>query len=603
MKKIIIEIIIILVVAILVNVAAQAFAEAGTPRTDGVSLDIDSPKTRWRFKTQGPIRGDSLLFGDQVIFGSADGFIYSVTARSGTLSWKFNTQGAIVSTPAIKNKILVVSNRSGVIFGINASNGKQLWKFNSQAEIAASYQGWQYFGASPAISKNKVIVGSDDGFVYALNLKKGELLWKFNTRARIKAAALITKGKVYQPSNDGYIYVLDEKNGDLKTKLATLGADYDATQFGFDRKSIYAQPIKVNNQLIIAARDGNVHAFDLDNSSIAWSHSYGTTWAMSSVVDKNNVYVGWSTNNLLSAHSLKTGEEVWQFKAGAMNYTKPYVSDASIYFGSADGRLYRLNKKTGAKEWEYDVGSEIYSSPLVDKKNKSIIFGSDNGYLYAVENASKHYRAVYQPEKIEGNAQYLIVDKKITPMFIEKGYRPLDKDTLKVFVENRIKDKAPSVIVFALPIIPDAVMGDDPASGLLRQYLNTGGKVFWFGDVPNFYALNENGDFKRDASAGLKLLDVTYENLSESGNYYSTATQTGLNYGLPRWLKTTGTPVTENNIIPLARNEFGQVTAWIKKFNERETSGFVSLRTWAWSVEARERDLQMLYSVVNYGFE
>jgi hypothetical protein len=170
-------------------------------------------------------------------------------------------------------------------------------------------------------------------------------------------------------------------------------------------------------------------------------------------------------------------------------------------------------------------------------------------------------------------------------------------------VQDRIEDKAPSVIVFALALIPDSVMGEDPAKGLLRQYLNAGGKVFWFGDVPNYYSMDEEGNFKRNASAGITLLDVTYENSTESGNYYTTATQLGLNHGLSPWFKTTGTPVTENNILPLARNEFGQVTAWIKKFNERENSGFFSLRTWSWNVEAREEDLQMIYSVANYGFE
>ena len=109
------------------------------------------------------------------------------------------------------------------------------------------------------------------------------------------------------------------------------------------------------------------------------------------------------------------------------------------------------------------------------------------------------------------------------------------------------------------------------------------------------------GNFKRDHTEGSALLDVTFTNLSESGNYYSKATRTGLNWGLPAWFKATGNPVAENDVIPLAHNEFGLVTAWVKKFNARKGSGFVSLRPWSWSVPIREEDLELIHAVAVHG--
>ena len=58
---------------------------------------IASPRTKWAFQTEGPIRGGAVVSGDTVYFGSADGNLYAVDKADGRLRWSFATGGASIS--------------------------------------------------------------------------------------------------------------------------------------------------------------------------------------------------------------------------------------------------------------------------------------------------------------------------------------------------------------------------------------------------------------------------------------------------------------------------------------------------------------------------
>jgi hypothetical protein len=159
----------------------------------------------------------------------------------------------------------------------------------------------------------------------------------------------------------------------------------------------------------------------------------------------------------------------------------------------------------------------------------------------------------------------------------------LDSAKLYQFIADRILDKALSMVVFAYDAIPANIVGEPPESGMIRKYLESGGKILWFGGVPNLFGFDAKGKFQRgrDLTVATQLLDVDFVSPEESGNYYSRSTQHGLNWGLPTWLKTTHSSVAPEKVIPFTIDENNRVSAWMKKFNERPGSGFISCRTWA----------------------
>src|SRR5690606_3338395 len=251
-----------------------------------------------------------------------------------------------------------------------------------------------------------------------------------------------------------------------------------------------------------------------------------------------------------------------------------------------------LDKNSGKKIWQYNIGTEIHASPVYEPHN--IYVGSDDGFFYALEEKQQVYTAVYQPIPKNGSTAYPLIDEKITPYFKDKDFKQLDSARLYRFISDRVEDKAPSVIVFAYDVIPHNIMGENPEKGMLRKYLEAGGKMIWFGGIPNIFYFDTKGKFMgKDISIANRLLETEYASPEESGNYYSRATQEGLNLGLSVWFKSTYSPSPKAGT-PLAFDEYGRVSAWMKKFSTRPGSGFISLRTWAYSVAIKEEDLKLI---------
>lgn len=566
---------------------------------------LENAQIKWRFKTQGPVRTDAVIDRNQVYVASTDGKLYALNKYNGDQHWVFKARAAIVSEPVVHGNTVIVVSRNNKVYALDRRSGRVKWKFRMQNELPVHFSEWRYFSASPTVANGIVYVGSGDGNLYALDLRHGREQWKYKTNGPIRATALLSGNTLYQPSDDGYVYAINAANGQKIWQFATAGAEYTSSDFGFDRKSIYTKPILIGDALIIGARDGNVYSIDINTQTANWTFSYGTTWAMTTSVEDDTVYVGWSSNNHFSAHDLSTGAEKWKYIANSHNYTTPIVSSSSVYFGSADGNLYELDRNTGDKLGAYNVGKEIFSSPVYDSESESLFFGSDNGFLYALKEREQSYKVVYQPAVLENIEQYLIVDQKLTPYLSERGYDRIDSAAqLQAFIETRVVDTAPSVIVFAYSVVPDALMGDKPWKGLLRQYLESGGKVVWFGDPVNYYRPIGDWELARNAIQAEQLLNVKFVDPDESGNYFSKSTQAGRNWGLPNRLKTTGAPVAEHKgVTALAYDEFNYVVAWKKAFHPREASGFVSLRTWAWGVAVDDEDLELVEEISSYGLD
>ncbi len=86
----------------------------------------------------------------------------------------------------------------------------------------------------------------------------------------------------------------------------------------------------------------------------------------------------------------------------------------------------------------------------------------------------------------------------ITRFLVAHKFREVDADGLRDEMLKLVKgEKEKTVIVFSQDIVPDTVLDDPSASALIRRYLDCGGSIVWFGDIPCFYkGLNTKGDLK-----------------------------------------------------------------------------------------------------------
>ncbi len=73
------------------------------------------------------------------------------------------------------------------------------------------------------------------------------------------------------------------------------------------------------------------------------------------------------------------------------------------------------------------------------------------------------------------------------------GYQILDANQLKTWMDAHIADGMPSVVVFCQDVAPDTIVESMSSTCTLRQYLNAGGKIVWYADIPIYYQGHVDG--------------------------------------------------------------------------------------------------------------
>ena len=188
--------------------------------------------------------------------------------------------------------------------------------------------------------------------------------------------------------------------------------------------------------------------------------------------------------------------------------------------------------------------------------------------------------------------------------FEAAGYTILDADELKTWMDARIDDEATSVVVFCRDNAPDTVVESISDNCTLRRYLDAGGKIVWYSDVPVWDLAHSDGSFTYLGGAGCaNILGITGVDWTNSTGSQATLTDDGIDWGLTEtWRSERWTPANQVDII-LASDRAGNAAAWVKHFVTGDTTGgFV--RIWDIDVTPDNRpSFEDLLAVAEYGME
>ena len=117
---------------------------------------------------------------------------------------------------------------------------------------------------------------------------------------------------------------------------------------------------------------------------------WGPTWAIGTITPTTTparyagrLLVGSADYKLHAVAD--NGLHLWSYQTGGRVYSSPTPDGDEVYFGSDDGRLYKVDVDSGLLLWEFATGDKIRSSPaLADGR---LFVASWDGFLYAVEAA------------------------------------------------------------------------------------------------------------------------------------------------------------------------------------------------------------------------
>ena len=159
------------------------------------------------------------------------------------------------------------------------------------------------------------------------------------------------------------------------------------------------------------------------------------------------------------------------------------------------------------------------------------------------------------------------------------GFEILDADQLKTWMKARIGDKVRSVIVFCKDVAPETVVETNTADCTLRQYLDAGGKIVFYGDIPFYNQGNPGGGETNWGSGGSQgILGLNAAGATWDVGDTVTITEAGAEWGLTEtWASVRPANASDVDII-LAANDNGDAASWVKHYVPGDiASGFVRI--------------------------
>lgn len=366
---------------------------------DGLQITNLSPAAQalaggeggWRLATGDPIWSSPKLRYGVVYFGSDEGSIYAVDAKTGELRWRYQTGGPVRSNAAFSSRTVYVASDDGFLYALSAGAGQERWRFDLHdgdidrrlPDPGPPYT-YDFLHSSPVAYEGTIFVGSADHHLYAVDSESGRELWRFATGDRVRASPLVHDDKLYISSWDGHLYCLDAGSGELVWSFDAEGVVQSTAAF-------------CAGNVIVGSRRAKIFAVNAESGSPVWTYTHTDgSWVESSAVCRGNtLYIGSSDALALFAFDARDGRLRWRYDTGGWSWSTPTVAGETIYIGSIsavpyyfpgvelDGRLHAVDRISGEPVWSMPSGATsgfitggFFASPIA-RGDRLVVAGLD----------------------------------------------------------------------------------------------------------------------------------------------------------------------------------------------------------------------------------
>jgi len=266
----------------------------------------------------------------KVYFGSGDGNVYAVDAKTGILQWKFATGDVVHASAAVAGNTVYIGSWDSQLYALDAETGQQKWAF--KAGLDPNYHNQVGFQSSPAIVDGTVYVGCRDAHVYALDAATGRKKWDYPTsKSWVNGTPAVRDGTVYVGTSDTSRFMaLDARTGRLKFTF-TAGA------------YIFSSAALAGELAYFGSHNGKLYAVHTQTGQLAWE--FQTEGAKRDPLKILNA--DGSLNREAMTPVFGDFQDMYidfyRFASVGAIMGSPTVDQGVVYIGSMDGNLYALN--------------------------------------------------------------------------------------------------------------------------------------------------------------------------------------------------------------------------------------------------------------------
>jgi outer membrane protein assembly factor BamB len=194
-----------------------------------------------------------------------------------------------------------------------------------------------------------------------------ELKWRYTATSAISKTILVIDGIVYFTTMDGRLYALDIETG---KKIGNRKINVDAT------------PAYRNTNIFIALRYGDetLFKYNLKRAKNVWKIDAGDISSEPLVLD-NSVAVT-ALYQHIDLYNSSDGSRIWQTKTDDQIRSSPAFHNGTIVFGCDNGFVYAVDKTSGIIRWKFKTNANIQATPAI--KDTIVYIGSSDNNFYAL---------------------------------------------------------------------------------------------------------------------------------------------------------------------------------------------------------------------------
>jgi outer membrane protein assembly factor BamB len=186
----------------------------GSGRGRIVCLRFKGGKILWSKKLSSRSESSPLVHNGRVIFGSENGTVYALDAKSGKQDWTYRAGGAVKGSPTLSDEgVLFFGAYGNTMHAVRARDGARIWSKSAGGGLRGGN-----FYATAAVAYGRAYIGSTDGRAYSFSTKDGRIAWAHQTGRYVYSSAAIDNVPGRGPmaffgSYDGTFYALDARSG------------------------------------------------------------------------------------------------------------------------------------------------------------------------------------------------------------------------------------------------------------------------------------------------------------------------------------------------------------------------------------------------------
>ena len=380
-----------------------------------------SPRILWWFDTNDSSFGQSAI-GDidqdnkyEIVFGCFrnDSMIYTLNAEDGTLHWKYNTGGLAEGCNDVAallydvtgdgyNEVIVPSSCNPITYCFNGSNGALIWQTATRGS-----------DSPPVIAdldldgNYEILHGEFGGWVRCINAASGITKWELLVDADSWVQTAPTIVDINQ-------------DGTLDFVVATWGFSNNSRMYaynGITRELLWSIPMEdvvyhgtavadLDNdgkpELVIGDYSGKLHVINAEDGSYAWNYQTDYYIGAPAVIGDLNgdghceiIIVSWF--NVIALNYL--GGIVWQYSIPSYGSSlrgtvlADITNDSlpEVIFGSDNGSLYALNGTNGSLLWSVDLQAHYGNVFKIDHAPVIADFNGDDTLDLFIQGGNTNY--------------------------------------------------------------------------------------------------------------------------------------------------------------------------------------------------------------------